>query len=146
MAIPPDPTPPDYAPHPRIANATLHGPGCVTAFFGRGVVHLAYPAASAHHIGQVDIFRRAAFASLTHIQLVGTPRPKGPPLSARGILAIESWLVDVLRSCKEVEFSCVLLQSNFPKFGITREVDRPGCIKYLRSITMRGRDRKGKPA
>jgi hypothetical protein len=64
----------------------------------------------------------------------------------RGILAIEGWLADVLRSCKGVELSCKLLQIISPKPGITREVDRPGCIKYLCSITMRGRDRKGKPA
>ena len=43
-------------------------------------------------------------------------------MSARGILAIEGWLVDMLRSCKEVEFSCKLLQSISPKPGITREV------------------------
>jgi hypothetical protein len=43
-------------------------------------------------------------------------------LSVLGILAIEGWLADVLRSCKEVELSCKLLQSHSPKPGITREV------------------------
>src|SRR5215217_4961364 len=78
MAIPPDPTPPDYAPRPRIANATLHGAGCVTAFFGRSVLQPAYLAIGARCIGQVDIFWQGS--SREPCQHASPIRPRFQPI------------------------------------------------------------------
>ena len=79
MAIPPDPTPPDYAPRPRIANATLRGSGCVTPFFEESVLQPAYLAAGGWCIGQVDIFWYAS-ALRAYAARYG---PSGLRLSAR---------------------------------------------------------------